>query len=68
MRMSWHQRRLLQAGWDLVSWVIAIPLAVWLRYDLNPPPGLECEVLIAGGLAAFAQLIISGFSRLYRGR
>ena len=68
MRMSWHQRRLLQAGWDVISWVIAIPLAVWLRYDLNPPAGLEPEVLIAGGLAALAQLIIGGIARLYRGR
>ena len=68
MRMSWHQRRLLQAGWDVVSWVIAIPLAVWLRYDLSPPSGLEFEVLIAGGLAALAQLVIGAIARLYRGR
>ena len=68
MRMSWHRRRLFQSGWDVLSWVIAIPLAVWLRYDLSPPPGLESEVLIAGGFAALAQLIIGGFARLYRGR
>lgn len=68
MRMSWHQRRLLQAGWDVLSWIVAVPLAVWFRYDLNPPSGLEQEVLIAGLLAAFAQLAIGGAARLYRGR
>ena len=68
MRMSWHQRRLLQAGWDVVSWIIAIPVAVWLRYDLNPPPGLEQEAITAGAAAALAQLLIGGLARLYRGR
>ena len=68
MRTSWHQRRLLQAGWDVLSWTVAVPLAVWFRYDLNPPSGLEQEVLVAGLLAAFAQLTIGGVARLYRGR
>ena len=68
MRTSWHQRRLLQAGWDVLSWTVAVPLAVWFRYDLNPPSGLEQEVLVAGLLAALAQLTIGGVARLYRGR
>ena len=68
MRLSWHQRRLLQAGWDVASWLIAIPLAIWLRYDLAPPAGLEAQALLAGAVAAAVQLLIGSAGRLYRGR
>lgn len=65
---NWHRRRVAQAGWDALSWVIALPLAVSLRYDFDPPTGtLSVAVVLGLGLAALHLMLGYTFS-LYRGR
>ena len=66
--LSWKGRRATQAIWDGLSWVVAVPLAVLLRYDLNPPPGLMAWSFLIGAVAGLTYLIIGLLFRLYQGR
>jgi FlaA1/EpsC-like NDP-sugar epimerase len=65
-----HQemRRALRAGWDALSWMIALPLAAALRYDFAPSPQVfRTSVLFGFGCALF--YLVGGYAfRLYRGR
>ena len=69
MRSSkWLQHRLLQAGWDAFSWVIAVPIALVLRYDFEPPRNAILIGLLAGAAAAVLHVITGSLFHLYRGR
>lgn len=65
---SWKRRRVAQAAWDALSWILAIPLAVLLRYDFNAPERLTEWAVAAGAIAAIAYLAIGHLFHLYRGR
>ncbi|MDD2818504.1 MAG: nucleoside-diphosphate sugar epimerase/dehydratase [Candidatus Nanopelagicales bacterium] len=64
----WVQHRLLQSGWDAFSWLVAVPLALVLRYDFEPPSSALIIGLVAGAAAAVLHLIIGVIFHLYRGR
>ena len=68
MAWSWRVKRLVQAAWDAVSWLLAVPLAVLLRYDMDPPARVIETGLIAGALCASAYLALGALFHLYRGR
>jgi FlaA1/EpsC-like NDP-sugar epimerase len=64
----WHRRRLAQAAWDALSWILAVPFAVVLRYDFTPPAGtIPAAIALGLGLAVVHVAIGFTFS-LYRGR
>jgi len=64
----WLQHRLLQSGWDAFSWIIAVPLALVLRYDFEPPRNAIIIGLLAGAAAAIVHVITGSIFHLYRGR
>lgn len=63
-----RRRRIAQVAWDVLSWVIAVPLGLLIRYDFAPPPGLLALGLAIGLGAAILQVIIGSSTQLYRGR
>lgn len=65
---SWVGRRLLQASWDGLSWLIAVPLALVLRYDIDPPQNLVVISFAVGAACAVLHLAIGLVFRLYSGR
>lgn len=64
----WPHRRKLQATWDGMSWFVAVPLALLLRYDFDPPPSTVGWAIGGGVAAAFLQVAIGYIFYLYRGR
>lgn len=66
--LSWSRKRALQAVWDVVSWGIAIPVAVALRYDFSTPAGLLPVAFILGVLCGIAFLLVGSVFHLHRGR
>jgi len=64
----WVRRRLLQGAWDGFSWVMAVPLALLLRYDFSVPARLVIIALLAGILAASLHLTAGSIFHLYQGR
>ena len=58
----------MQATWDVISWIIAIPFAAALRYDFDLPAGVLRLALVAGIFASLAQVLIGLSTRLYQGR
>jgi len=64
----WVQRRLLQAAWDGFSWVIAVPLALLLRYDFSVSVRLTIVAFLAGIAAALLHLAAGSIFHLYQGR
>lgn len=65
---TWAGRRVLQATWDAFSWIVAVPLALLLRYDFAPPRTALLVGLVAGAAAAALHLITGSVIHLYRGR
>ena len=65
---TWAGRRVLQAMWDAFSWIVAVPLALLLRYDFAPPRTALVVGLVAGAAAAALHLITGSVIHLYRGR
>lgn len=65
---QWGTRRLMQAAWDWSSWLIAVPLALLLRYDFNISPQLVIIALGAGLFAGLTQLVAGSLFHLYQGR
>jgi len=68
MAVTWGQRRLTQAAWDVGSWILAVPLAAVLRYDFEPSSGVLKVAILAGLLAALLQIVLGTFFHLYQGR
>ncbi len=57
-----------QAAVDLVVWLLAVPLAVWLRFDFAVPASSAAGVVLVV-LAVLVLQVVFGFSfSLYRGR
>ena len=56
------------AVWDAASWIVAVPLALVLRYDFDPPRAAVVLGLVAGALAAVLHVLTGHVFHLYRGR
>lgn len=54
--------------WDAASWVLAVPLALILRYDFEPPSRALGIGLLAGVLAGAVHISAGSLFHLYRGR
>jgi len=61
-------KRLVMVVWDILAWLIAIPLAFAVRYDLEPPQGTLLMALWVGALCALGQVLTGSVLQLYRGR
>jgi len=61
-------KRLVMVVWDILAWLIAIPLALAVRYDLEPPQGTLLMALWVGALCALGQVLTGSVLQLYRGR
>lgn len=58
----------MQAAWDALSWMVAVPIGLLLRYDFSPPMHTVTWAVGAGIAAAALQLAIGYGFHLYRGR
>ncbi|MDD2857598.1 MAG: nucleoside-diphosphate sugar epimerase/dehydratase [Candidatus Nanopelagicales bacterium] len=68
MGNRWLRHRMLQAGWDALSWIIAVPLALVLRYDFEPPQKAILLGVLAGAGAGVLHVVAGSVFHLYRGR
>lgn len=59
---------MLQAAWDGLSWVLAVPLALLLRYDFSVSVRLTIVALLAGIAAALLHLASGSIFHIYQGR
>jgi len=59
---------MLQGAWDGLSWVIAVPLALLLRYDFSVSARLTLIAFLAGISAALLHLAAGSIFHLYQGR
>ena len=72
--MHWEQKtrnllvRSAQPLWDASAWLVAVPAAELLRYDLRLPDGGLQKAIVLGLLCALIQLIVGYTFTLYRGR
>lgn len=53
---------------DLISWSIAVPVAVLLRFDFTLPPQFAAGALIGGVVAGLLYVGIASLLRMYTGR
>ena len=58
----------MQGAWDWISWTIAVPLALMLRYDFAISPQLLGWAVLAGLTAGLVQILIGSIFHLYQGR
>lgn len=65
---TWQRKRLAQAAWDGLSWVIAVPLAVYLRYDFTPASSVLQLSFLVGLICAAVYVALGWVFHLYRGR
>jgi len=65
---TWQRKRQVQAAWDALSWIIAVPAAVFLRYDLTPEPGIVRLSMLVGLACAAVYIFLGWMFHLYRGR
>jgi FlaA1/EpsC-like NDP-sugar epimerase len=65
---TWVRRRLLTVSWDAFSWVIAVPIALLIRYDFSVNPNLMLIALGSGFLAAILHISAGLIFHLYQGR
>jgi FlaA1/EpsC-like NDP-sugar epimerase len=56
------------AGWDSLSWVAAICLATWMRYEFDLPSDAAAGVWKAVPVVIAVQLVAGFWQGLYRGR
>ena len=73
MLTSWTEsginyRRAIQAIWDASSWVIALLIATFLRYDGNPTAQPVINALVIGVILGVDQVILSWAVQRIRGR
>ena len=66
--MGNQARAAAQALADLLIWVFAVPIAMWLRFDFTAPSEVWHEALIWGAAAGTTQVLVGYTLRLYRGR
>lgn len=71
--MDWNDygidvRRVIQAAWDGLSWVIAVPVAVLLRFDNNPGPEMLNRALLIGMCLGVFQILLGYLIQAVRGR
>lgn len=64
----WVQRRMLQAGWDALSWIVAVPAALLLRYDFSVSARLILIAFLVGVGAATLHLATGAIFHFYQGR
>ena len=65
---NWGRRRFIQATWDGLSWLIAMPIAATLRYDFDPASRVLVMSLAIGFGCAVLQIATGSIFHLYRGR
>ncbi len=58
----------MQGIWDWGSWIVAVPIALLLRYDFEITPDLAIWALVAGFLAGMIQIVTGSIFHLYQGR
>ncbi len=63
-----RRRALVQASIDSLAWVVALTLALLLRYDLHPAPDHVQGLYLLFPLAALTQVAVGTASGLYTGR
>ena len=61
-------RRAIQAIWDASSWVIALLIATFLRYDGNPATQVVINALVIGVILGVVQVALSWAVQQIRGR
>lgn len=61
-------RRLGQALWDALAWIVAVPLAVGVRYDFSFASGFNEQVIALSLFMALGQVAFGIAFQLYRGR
>jgi len=65
---NWGRRRFIQATWDGLSWLIAMPIAAILRYDFEPSRQVLLMSVFLGIGCAALQITTGSLFHLYRGR
>jgi len=58
----------MQGAWDWISWIVAVPLALTLRYDFAISPQLLGWAVLAGLSAGLVQILLGSIFHLYQGR
>ena len=58
----------MQGAWDWISWIVAVPLALMLRYDFAISPQLLGWAVLAGLSAGLVQILLGSIFHLYQGR
>ena len=61
-------RRIVQAGWDGCSWVVAVPVATLLRFDIDPGVEVMRSAVILGLGLGILQVILGYLVQAVRGR
>lgn len=61
-------RRLTQAGWDGLSWTLAVPLATALRYDFSVASASLLSALTLGVALGLVQIALGYLIQAFRGR
>jgi len=65
---KWGTRRLLQVTWDWAVWLLAVPLALLLRYDFSISAPLAMWALGLGFFAGLFQILLGSAFHLHQGR
>jgi len=61
-------RKLIQVTWDVLSWVIAVPIAVFLRFDGVMPANYLGRALLLGLGLGLGQVVILSLVQRWKGR
>ena len=68
MPKSPRGRRILGAVYDFLCWLVAAPLAVFLRFDFQPTVEMELAAMQVGAVMGLFQVVAGASLHLYRGR
>ena len=63
-----RHRKTIQISSDVSAWILAIPLATYLRYDLNPPEGTFTYTIQIAMFLGIIQILIGSMYQYFRGR
>ena len=61
-------RRVIRATWDAFSWVVAVLVATFLRFDGNPPEPAVSSAVVIGVLLGLSQVVLGSVIQRIRGR